>query len=179
MPIVRQDSEGIDGLAVAPSMDLAAESAAVVRRARPFDPRIWLMCLLAIMLGVIAAWVAQALTALIHLATNVAFFGRIDTVFRSPADHARGLFVLAIPSIGGLIVGLMARFGSSAIRGHGIPEAMDQVLSNQSRTPARMTLLNLFRPQWLSARAGPSVPKGPSLERNGQGSWQHSNGSES
>ena len=85
--------------------------------------------------------VAQFLVSLIAIVTNVAFYGRLSNRFVSPAHHHLGWLVLFVPAIGGIVVGLMARFGSKAIRGHGIPEAMEQVLLNESRIPARMTFL--------------------------------------
>ena len=98
-------------------------------------------CALGIGLGLAAGVIAQALTALIGLITNLAFYGRWSTTFVGPAGNHLGGFVVLVPVVGGLVVGLMARYGSTAIRGHGIPEAMEQVLFNESRIPARMTFL--------------------------------------
>ena len=72
------------------------------------------------------------------LVTNAAFLGRISTRSVAPAEHHLGWLVILVPALGGLIVGLMARYGSKAIRGHGIPEAMEQVLTNESRIPPRL-----------------------------------------
>ncbi len=76
---------------------------------------------------------AVVLLNLIHLFTNLFFFGRWSFADRAPAGHAPGAWVIAVPVIGGLIVGLMARFGSEKIRGHGIPEAIEAILSGKSR----------------------------------------------
>src|SRR5580698_1629484 len=95
----------------------------------------------AIGLGILAGFVAPALTRIIGLVTNLAFYGRVSTAFSSPAGNHLGPWVILIPVIGGIIVGLMARFGSKAIRGHGIPEAMEQVLMNKSRIPPRLIFL--------------------------------------
>src|SRR4029077_3954679 len=81
------------------------------------------------------------LVSLIQLATNIAFRGVASLEPYGPADHQRDGWVIVIPVLGGVVVGLMARYGSRAIRGHGIPEAMEQVLTNESRIPARMTFL--------------------------------------
>lgn len=92
-------------------------------------------------LGLAAAGVTEGLSALIGLITNLFFHGRLSVELTSPAGHALGLAVIAVPMAGGLVVGLMARFGSTAIRGHGIPEAMEQVLRNESRIPVRVMWL--------------------------------------
>ena len=99
--------------------------------------RILWISLLAIAVGLASAWIAQLLMLLINLITDVSFYGRVSDVLGpghkpgsvlSPADTQLGAWVIVVPVIGGLIVGLMARYGSRAIRGHGIPEAMEQVL---------------------------------------------------
>ncbi|MGB4397912.1 MAG: hypothetical protein WBJ10_00985 [Daejeonella sp.] len=89
----------------------------------------------------IISLVAKALVYLIDLVTNVAFFGIFDLEFRSPADNQLGLWVIVIPVIGGLLVGLMALYGSKAIRGHGIPEAMEQILTNKSKIKPSIAFL--------------------------------------
>src|SRR5262245_47145986 len=105
------------------------------------DRRVLIVCALSIVLALLTGLVAQVLIATIAIVTNLALYGRWSTAFVSPANNHLGWFVLFVPVIGGLIVGLMARFGSKAIRGHGIPEAMEQVLLNESRIPARMIFL--------------------------------------
>jgi CIC family chloride channel protein len=121
----------------------------------------------AIALGVAAGLVAPALTHLIGLVTNLAFYGRFSTAFSSPSENHLGLGVILIPVIGGLIVGLMARFGSKAIRGHGIPEAMEQVLENNSRMPARITLLKPVSAAIAIGTGGPFGAEGPIIATGG------------
>ena len=99
------------------------------------DRRDAFICALACLLGIAAAAVAEILVRSIALVTNIAFYGEWSFTTRSPGGHHLGMFVLLVPVIGGIIVGLMARYGSRAIRGHGIPEAMEQVLTNESRIP--------------------------------------------
>ena len=79
------------------------------------------------LIGIFAAFVAAALLRLISLFTNIFFFQRISVAAVSPATHHLGAFVVAVPIVGALIVGLMARYGSEKIRGHGIPEAIEAV----------------------------------------------------
>jgi H+/Cl- antiporter ClcA len=116
---------------------------------------------------VIAALAAQGLTALIGLITNVAFYGRLSARFTSPADHQLGLWVITVPVVGGLIVGLMARYGSKAIRGHGIPEAMEQVLFNKSRIPPRLTFLKPVSAAIAIGTGGPFGAEGPIIATGG------------
>src|SRR6187402_585591 len=87
-------------------------------------------------LAAISTGVAWVLVELINVITNVAFYGRLSAAPSSPAGNQLGWAVLAIPPVGGILIGLMARYGSRAIRGHGIPEAMEQILLNRSRIPA-------------------------------------------
>src|SRR6185437_3048370 len=92
---------------------------------------------LAIVIGVVAAYVAVILLRLIGFVTNLLFYARVSSSFSSPAGavsplgwvsfagHHVGWLALFVPIVGGIIVGLMARFGSDKIRGHGIPEAIE------------------------------------------------------
>src|SRR6266568_7917581 len=89
------------------------------------DARLITLSVMAALVGVISAFVALALVRLIGLFTNLAYFHRFDTSFASPAGNTLGLWAVGVPVVGGLIVGLMARYGSEKIRGHGIPEAME------------------------------------------------------
>jgi H+/Cl- antiporter ClcA len=100
---------------------------------KTFDLRVVFLTSLAAAIGLAAGAAAVALLKLIGFVTNVSFYGRLSTNFVSPAANQLGLLVLGVPVIGGIIVGLMARYGSAAIRGHGIPEVMERVLANESR----------------------------------------------
>jgi H+/Cl- antiporter ClcA len=126
-----------------------------------------LMVGLAVPVAVAAGCVAQGLTGLIGLITNLAFYGRWSTAFISPANHQLGAWVVAIPVIGGVIVGLMARYGSKAIRGHGIPEAMEQVLFNESRIPPRITFLKPLSAAISIGTGGPFGAEGPIIATGG------------
>lgn len=125
------------------------------------DRRLLELCVWAIGLGFTAAAAAQLLTRLIALITNLAFYQRFLLESVSPAGNHLGLWVLLPPIIGAFIVGLMARFGSAAIRGHGIPEAMEQVLTNESRIPARMTWLKPASAAISIGTGGPFGAEGP------------------
>jgi chloride channel protein, CIC family len=122
---------------------------------------------LAIGIGLIAAVVARVLTALIGLVTNLSFYGRWSTAFVSPAGNHLGPLVIVVPVVGALIVGVMARYGSAAIRGHGIPEAMEQVLLNESRIPARITFLKPLSAAIAIGTGGPFGAEGPIIATGG------------
>ncbi len=163
-----QSSTGA-GLTVSPSLDLVVESAHVPPQYSLVDGRVLQICGMAISLGVAAAFVAQALVGLIALITNLAFFGRLSLEEAAPAeavDHL-GWLVIPIPVIGALVVGLMARYGSKAIRGHGIPEAMEQVLTNESRIPARVTFLKPISSAISIGAGGPFGAEGPIIATGG------------
>lgn len=125
------------------------------------DRRMLQICCWTIGLGFAAAAAAQLLTRLIALITNVSFYHRFSLENISPAGNDLGAWVLLPPLVGAFIVGLMARFGSPAIRGHGIPEAMEQVLTNESRIPARMTWLKPLSAAVSIGTGGPFGSEGP------------------
>jgi CIC family chloride channel protein len=88
---------------------------------------------LAIGIGVVSAYVALALLRLIGLFTNLFFYQRWGSALVSPAANHLGAWVVVVPVAGALIIGLMARYGSERIRGHGIPEAIEAILINGSK----------------------------------------------
>ncbi|MBE7203424.1 MAG: chloride channel protein, partial [Parafilimonas terrae] len=97
------------------------------------DRRIGLMIGMAVVVGSVAVGAAWVLLTLIGFVTNLAWFGRAEIGLASLADAPRGPWMVAIPVLGAIVVGLMARFGSEKIRGHGIPEAMEAILIGSSR----------------------------------------------
>jgi len=99
------------------------------------------VCLLASCIGILAGIAAEALHRLIGLVTNIAFYQRFSTHIVSPLDSPLGVFMIFVPAIGGLIVGIMAKYGTPLVRGHGIPEAMEAVLLNRSRIHPKVALL--------------------------------------
>jgi H+/Cl- antiporter ClcA len=148
-------------------MGPAIEAASVTYLTDQLSPRVLVVCGLAVVIAVAAGVIAQALTALIGLVTNLAFYGRWSTSFASPAGHHLGLAVVFVPVLGGVVVGLMARYGSKAIRGHGIPEAMEQILYNESRIPARMMFLKPLSAAVAIGTGGPFGAEGPIIATGG------------
>jgi CIC family chloride channel protein len=154
-------------LPIAPSMGPALEMVTVPAERPRVDKRILAVSGLTIVLGLVAAFMARVLTALIGLITNLAFHGRWSTSFADPAGNHLGWVVIGVPVVGGLIVGVLARYGSKAIRGHGIPEAMEQVLFNESRIPARVTFLKPLSAAISIGTGGPFGAEGPIIATGG------------
>lgn len=156
-----------DGIPVAPSLGPSLVQAKVPQITPVVDARVALVSLVATALGLAAGFVAEALVRLIGLVTNLAFYHRVSFAFSSPSGHALGWKMVFVPAAGGVLVGLMARFGSKAIRGHGIPEAMEQVLLNGSRIPARVTLLKPLSAAIAIGTGGPFGAEGPIIATGG------------
>ncbi|HEV2181077.1 MAG TPA: chloride channel protein [Gemmatimonadaceae bacterium] len=155
------------GLPVAPSMGPALDAAHVTHERAENHRRIIFISGLAILVAFGAGFVAVILMRLIGLITNLSFYGRFSTAFSSPADNHLGLWVILVPVVGGVIVGIMARYGSAAIRGHGIPEAMEQVLYNESRVPPRVTILKPVSAAFAIGTGGPFGAEGPIIATGG------------
>lgn len=123
--------------------------------------------LLALIVGVVGAFVALALLKLIYIFTNLFFFLRWGTDLVSPAGNRLGPLVIIVPVIGGLIVGLMARYGSERIRGHGIPEAIEAILINGSRMEPRVAILKPLSSAISIGSGGPFGAEGPIIMTGG------------
>jgi CIC family chloride channel protein len=156
-----------DGVPVSPALELVANAAQVPTEPALVDRRVVFISLLSILLGLAAGGVSVVFMRLIAFVTNLAFFQTVSLESVSPADNHLGLMVIVVPVIGGLIVGFMARYGTKAIRGHGIPEAMDQVLSNESRIPARVTFWKPLSAAVAIGTGGPFGAEGPIIATGG------------
>lgn len=160
-------SSTTEGLPVAPSLGATLNAARVPHHTVFVDRRVVQVTLIAILIGLVAGLIAQGLMRLIAFITNLSFYGRLAVDSVSPADNHIGIFVIIVPVIGGIIVGLMARYGSKGIRGHGIPEAMEQVLLNQSRIPPRLTFLKPVSAAIAIGTGGPFGAEGPIIATGG------------
>jgi len=129
--------------------------------------RLVMISFLAAAIGLIAGGIAFLLYKLIGLFTNIAFYGHFSAVFMSPRYHHLGVWVILIPVIGGLIVGVMAKYGSSKIKGHGIPEAMEAVLVNRSRIEPRVAILKPISAAIAIGTGGPFGAEGPIIQTGG------------
>jgi H+/Cl- antiporter ClcA/CBS domain-containing protein len=135
---------------------------------RPIDARSFTIVAIAAVVATAAALAAQVLTALIALVTNLAFYNRWSTAFVSPGGGNHSPWaILLVPVVGALIVGLMARYGSAAIRGHGIPEVMERVLHGESRIPARVLFLKPLSAAAAIGTGGPFGAEGPIIATGG------------
>ncbi|TSJ38953.1 chloride channel protein [Fluviicola chungangensis] len=135
---------------------------------KPYNKkRLFTISALAILIALLVSLIAKLLVYLIDLITNIAFYGNFSIENSSPADNTYGLFVIVIPVIGGLIVGLMAFYGSKAIRGHGIPEAMEQILTNQSKIKPAITYLKPISAAISIGTGGPFGAEGPIIATGG------------
>ncbi|HET7188201.1 MAG TPA: chloride channel protein [Gemmatimonadaceae bacterium] len=133
----------------------------------PVDRRTALIAGLAILIAIGAGLVAQLLTALIAFITNVSFYHTVSFTLRSPGGAHVGAWVIVIPVLGALIIGVMARYGSAAIRGHGIPEVMERVLYGESRIPARVMVLKPLSAAVAIGTGGPFGAEGPIIATGG------------
>ncbi|HET7106088.1 MAG TPA: chloride channel protein [Candidatus Acidoferrum sp.] len=123
--------------------------------------------LLAMCIGVLCAFVALALLRLIGLFTNLFYFGRWSTEMVSPAGNHLGYWSLLVPIGGALIIGVMARFGSERIRGHGIPEAIEAILMNGSRVEPKVAFLKPISSAISIGSGGPFGAEGPIIMTGG------------
>jgi CIC family chloride channel protein len=126
----------------------------------------WASCMAAL-IGVAAGVIAYLLYNLIGLFTNIAFFHEISFTFRSPRTSPLGLWMIVVPVVGGLIVGIMAKYGSSKIRGHGIPEAMEAVLVSKSKIAPRVAILKPISAAIAIGTGGPFGAEGPIIQTGG------------
>jgi len=126
-----------------------------------------LVSFLAAGVGLIAGVVAYVLYKLIGLFTNLFFFHEWSTTFRSVGSNHLGAWVILVPVIGGLIVGVMAKYGSSKIKGHGIPEAMEAVLINRSRIEPKVAILKPISAAIAIGTGGPFGAEGPIIQTGG------------
>jgi CIC family chloride channel protein len=153
-----------DSAPTSPDQDLTRTA---IDSPRPAPFRMLLVSVLAAAIGLVAGVVAFALYKLIGLFTNLFFFHRWSTDFTSAQHNHLGWMVIVTPVIGGLIVGAMAKYGTSKIKGHGIPEAMEAVLFNRSRIAPRVAILKPISAAIAIGTGGPFGAEGPIIQTGG------------
>src|SRR5438876_10921207 len=131
------------------------------------DTRVVTLTVMAAVIGVVSALVALALVRLIGLVTNLAYFHRFRWGLTSPDGSPAGPWAIPIPIVGGLIVGLMARYGSERIRGHGIPEALEAILIGRSRMSAKVAVLKPLSSALSIGTCGPFGAEGSIIMTGG------------
>ncbi len=129
--------------------------------------RLFTIASLAVIIAICISFIAKFLVYLIYLITHLSFYGKVSVSHVTPAENGLGLWVILIPAIGGIIVGLMALYGSKAIRGHGIPEAMEQILTNQSKIKPTITYLKPISSAIAIGTGGPFGAEGPIIATGG------------
>src|SRR5690348_10401099 len=131
-------------------------------------PRMLVIAGLAIPIGAVAACVAWLLLKLIGLITNAVFYHRVDTSLVAPgAAHHNPLVILCAPIVGGLVIGVMARYGSEKIRGHGMPEAIEAILMGGSKVEPRVAVLKPVSSAVAIGTGGPFGAEGPIIMTGG------------
>jgi CIC family chloride channel protein len=131
------------------------------------DSRVWLLSGVALIIGIGATFLAVLLLRLIALSTNLFYYHRFSLAFVSPAGSSLGHWMVMIPVMGGLIVGLMARFGSDKIRGHGIPEAIEAILLHRARIDPKIAILKPISAAIAIGSGGPFGAEGPIIMTGG------------
>ena len=131
------------------------------------DRRVWLLSGLALMIGVGATFLAVTLLRMIALSTNIFYYHRLSFASASPAGSSLGYWMVLVPVLGGTIVGIMARFGSDKIRGHGIPEAIEAILLNRARVAPKIAILKPISAAIAIGSGGPFGAEGPIIMTGG------------
>jgi H+/Cl- antiporter ClcA/predicted transcriptional regulator len=131
---------------------------------KALEPDVAMTSVLAIVVGLIGGLVAQALLELIYLFTNIFFYGKWSFAITYPAHHHLGAWVILIPPIGGLLVGIMVYFWEPTLKGHGIPEAMEAVLVGKSQIRTRVGILKPLATAFAIGTGGPFGAEGPIIQ---------------
>ena len=126
-----------------------------------------LLSALAVPVGIISALVAKALIWLIAAITNLAFFHKLSAATALPQEHHLGYWVIVIPILGALVIGLLARYGSEKIRGHGIPEALEAILLGRSLIEPKVAILKPISSAISIGTGGPFGAEGPIIMTGG------------
>src|ERR1700692_3264358 len=142
------------------------------------DRRVWLLSGVSIGIGVCATALAFLLLRCIALSTNLFYYHRFSIAPVSPAGSPLGYWMVVVPVIGGLLVGLMARFGSDKIRGHGIPEAIEAILLHRARVDPKVAVLKPISAAIAIGSGGPFGAEGPIIMSGGAvgsliAQWMH------
>ncbi len=150
-----------------PHFDNASAEARLPKRGQfgiALEPEVVKISAYALLIGFVGGLVAQGLLELITFFTNIFFFGRFSFAAASPAHNHLGLWVILIPPIGGLVVGLMVHYWEPTLKGHGIPEAMEAVLFGHSRMRLRVAFLKPLATAFAIGTGGPFGAEGPIIQ---------------
>jgi H+/Cl- antiporter ClcA len=156
-----------NGIPISVSLEPTLEAENIKPQFAQNKKRLLTIASLAILVAVCISLIAKFLVYLIYFITNVSFYGQASIAHSTPGGNSLGFWVILIPAIGGLVVGLMALYGSKAIRGHGIPEAMEQILTNQSKIKPTITYLKPISSAIAIGTGGPFGAEGPIIATGG------------
>ncbi|MES2378672.1 MAG: chloride channel protein [Bacteroidota bacterium] len=156
-----------NGIPISPLLNNLETAAANAKTPFIVKGRLITICTYAVVIALAISLIAKVLVSLINLVTNISFYGSFSLGFNSPANNHLGAWVILVPAAGGIIVGLMALYGSKAIRGHGIPEAMEQILVNESNIKPSITILKPISSAIAIGTGGPFGAEGPIIATGG------------
>jgi len=131
---------------------------------KALEPAVVKTSALAVIVGFIGGLVAQGLLELIYLFTNLFFYGKWSFAVTYPVHHHLGAWVILIPPVGGLLVGVMIYFWEPTLKGHGIPEAMEAVLVGKSLVRMRVGILKPLATAFAIGTGGPFGAEGPIIQ---------------
>lgn len=131
------------------------------------DKRLLRISVMAFFVGVISTFLAKILLLLITLFTQIFYYGRFSFENVAPSSEHWGVFFIFVPAVGGLLIGLMARFGSEKIRGHGIPEALEAILFGKSIMQPKVAVLKPISSAISIGSGGPFGAEGPIIMTGG------------
>lgn len=157
----------IKGIPISLSLNNVLHNSANEEGIKYQKKRLIKLSLLSVSISVVVSGIAKLLVHLIDLNTNISFYQSVSFSPSSPSNNILGWWVVVVPVIGGLVVGVMAFYGSKAIRGHGIPEAMEQILTNQSKIKPSITLLKPISAAISIGTGGPFGAEGPIIATGG------------
>lgn len=155
------------GIPVSVSLDASLQQAHLKPPAGADKRRLLWITVLAVISAVIIGFLAKGMVLLIDLITNLCFHGTFTLGYIPPGDNHLGWWVALVPALGGVVVGLMALYGSKAIRGHGIPEAMEMILTNESKIKPAITYLKPISSAISIGTGGPFGAEGPIISTGG------------
>lgn len=148
-------------------MTASARASEPIQAAQSAGYRIGLISGLAALIGILAGIIAYILYDLIGLFTNLSYYHTWSFHFRSPEHTTLGPWVILMPVVGGIIIGFMAKYGTDKIKGHGIPEAMEAVLTSRSRIEAKVAILKPISAAIAIGTGGPFGAEGPIIQTGG------------
>lgn len=161
----RNNAEG--GIPISVSLSAALQQAHVKGATGGDKRRLLWITVLAVAAAVVIGFLAKGMLMLIDLITNLCFHGSFTLEYVPPGHNQLGWWVVLVPTLGGVVVGLMALYGSKAIRGHGIPEAMEMILTNQSKIKPAITYLKPISSAISIGTGGPFGAEGPIISTGG------------